>query len=139
MCTPSSTPQSESAAYQCYPLLSRFEYIDRQTCPVTSWAGHFSPSKLPLHVWGSGPPSKTEESTAIKYCKNVDQEVLQHSRCVCILNLDPEKSNFCLHSKLLIFFLYGPTRVYIPNGISIGSAVFARLTVRQDRPTDRPR
>jgi len=33
----------------------------------------------------------------------------------------------------------GPTRVHISNGISIGSAVFARLTIVTDRPTDRPR
>jgi len=31
-----------------------------------------------------------------------------------------------------------PTRVDNPNGISIGSAVFAGLTVVTDRPTDRP-
>ena len=31
------------------------------------------------------------------------------------------------------------TRVHIPNGISIGSAVFAGLTVVTDRQTDRPR
>jgi len=31
----------------------------------------------------------------------------------------------------------GPTRVHIPNGISIGSAVFARLTIVTDRQTDR--
>jgi len=33
----------------------------------------------------------------------------------------------------------GPTRVHIPNGISIGSAVLAGLTVVTDRQTDRPR
>jgi len=33
----------------------------------------------------------------------------------------------------------GSTRVRIPNGISIGSAVFAGLTVVTDRQTDRPR
>jgi len=30
----------------------------------------------------------------------------------------------------------GPTRVHNPNGISIGSAVFAGLTIVTDRPTD---
>jgi len=33
----------------------------------------------------------------------------------------------------------GPTRVLDPNGISIGSAVFAGLTSVTDRQTDRPR
>ena len=33
----------------------------------------------------------------------------------------------------------GPTRVLNLNGISIGSAVFARLTSVTDRHTDRPR
>ena len=33
----------------------------------------------------------------------------------------------------------GPTEVHIPNGNSVGSAVFAGLTVVTDRPTDRPR
>jgi len=33
----------------------------------------------------------------------------------------------------------GLTRVHIPNVTSIGSAVFARLKVVTDRPTDRPR
>jgi len=54
MCSPSSTPQLTSAPYRCCPLLSRFEHIDRRSCPDMSWAGH-SPSKFPLHVWGCGP------------------------------------------------------------------------------------
>jgi len=33
----------------------------------------------------------------------------------------------------------GPTQVHIPNDISIGSAVFARLTIVADRQTNRPR
>jgi len=33
----------------------------------------------------------------------------------------------------------GPTKVQIPNGITIGSAVFAGFTTVTDRPTDRPR
>jgi len=32
----------------------------------------------------------------------------------------------------------GPTQVFNPNSISIGSAVFAGLTTVTDRPTDRP-
>ena len=32
----------------------------------------------------------------------------------------------------------GPTQVHNPNGISIGSAVFAGLTTVTDRPMDRP-
>jgi len=48
--------QLASIPYRCCPLLSRFEYIDCRTCPGMSWAGFFSPSKLPLHVWGSGAP-----------------------------------------------------------------------------------
>jgi len=35
------------------------------------------------------------------------------------------------------WFLW-PTRVHIPNGIMIGSAVFAGLTIVTDRQTDRP-
>jgi len=55
-CSPiSSTLQSASAQYRCCPLVSRFEYIDRQTGPGVSWAGLCSPSKLPLHVCISGP------------------------------------------------------------------------------------
>jgi len=30
----------------------------------------------------------------------------------------------------------GPTRVYIANGISVGSAVFVGLSIVTDRPTD---
>jgi len=48
---PSQHPQRTRSA----PLLSRFEYIDRQTCPGMSWAGPFSPPELLLHVWGTGP------------------------------------------------------------------------------------
>jgi len=36
-------------------------------------------------------------------------------------------------------WLLGPTRVHIPNGISIGSAVFAGITTVTDRPSDTPR
>jgi len=32
----------------------------------------------------------------------------------------------------------GPTRVHNPNGISIGSSIFAGLTSVTDRPTDGP-
>ena len=45
--------------YRCCLLPSRFEYIDRRTCPSMSSAGPFSPSRLLLHLWGSGPPCKT--------------------------------------------------------------------------------
>ena len=48
------TPQSASTPYRCCPLLSRFEYIYCWICP-----GPCSPSKLPLHTWGSGRPSNT--------------------------------------------------------------------------------
>jgi len=50
-----STPQSIPAPYLCCPLLSCFEYMHCWTCPCLSWASPFSPSKLPLHAWGSGP------------------------------------------------------------------------------------
>jgi len=39
-------------AHRFCPLLSRFAYIDRRTCPGMS---PFSPPKLSLRVWGSGP------------------------------------------------------------------------------------
>jgi len=42
------TPQSASAPYQCCPLLSRLEYIDRRTCPDMSWAGPFCPQNCPF-------------------------------------------------------------------------------------------
>ena len=32
----------------------------------------------------------------------------------------------------------GPTRVYNPNGMSIGSAIFAGLAIVTGKPTDRP-
>jgi len=35
-------------------------------------------------------------------------------------------------------WLLGPTRIHIPNGISISCAVFAGLTIVTDRQTDRP-
>ena len=38
-----------------------------------------------------------------------------------------------IHASLEV----GPTRVHNPNGISIGSAVFAGFTIVADRPTDR--
>ena len=41
----------------------------------------------------------------------------------------------CSPSELFL----GPSRVHIPNDISIGSAVFAGLTVLTDWQTDRPR
>ena len=37
----------------------------------------------------------------------------------------------------LFLWFHGPTRVLKPNGISIGSAVFAGLTSVTDRQTDR--
>jgi len=72
------------------PLVSRFEHINRQTCPGSA--------TFPLKIAPS--------------CFGIPQ------------------SN--------TWFL-GPTRVHTPNGIYIGSAVLARLTIVTDRPTDRPR
>jgi len=48
------------------------------------------------------------------------------------------------HCENLIWYstaswFLGPTRVKMPNGITIGSAALAGLTVMSDRPTDRPR
>jgi len=57
--TLSSTLQSAYAPYRCYPLPSRFEYIDRRTCSGMSWAGHFLLQKLPLCARGSTPQSNT--------------------------------------------------------------------------------
>ena len=59
MCTSSSTPQSASASYRFCPPVSHLEYVDRRTCPGMSWSSRFWSSKLPLHVWGSRPPSNT--------------------------------------------------------------------------------
>jgi len=72
MCTPSIAPQLASAPYRCWPLLSCFECIDRQTGPEMSRAGPLSPSKLSLHVRGSGPhliygslgPTESKSQTA---------------------------------------------------------------------------
>jgi len=58
------------------------------------------------------------------------------------------KNSDVIPSKVPIYGVYGPhihviqsncwpTQVHIPNGISIGSAVFAVLTVVTDRQTDR--
>jgi len=38
-------PYSASAPYRFCPLLSRFEYVDRRTCPGMSCDGPFSPSQ----------------------------------------------------------------------------------------------
>jgi len=38
----------QSAPYRFCPLLSRFEYIDCQTCTGMSWAGHLSPENCPF-------------------------------------------------------------------------------------------
>jgi len=46
------TPQSASTPYQCCPLLSCFEHINRWTCPGMSSAGPFYPSKLHLRARG---------------------------------------------------------------------------------------
>ena len=40
-----------------------------------------------------------------------------------------------VHPNLIRCFL-APVRIHVPNGISIGSAVFAGLTTVTDRPTD---
>jgi len=42
-----------------------------------------------------------------------------------------------MHRVAVSCFL-GPARVHTPNDISIGSAVFAGLTIVTDRQTDRP-
>jgi len=47
----------------------------------------------------------------------------------------------CQSAPLSNIFFLGLTRTHNPNGISIGSAVFAGLTIvtdRTDRQTDRP-
>jgi len=55
--TPSSTPQLASTPREFWYVLSRIHYINHRTYSGMSWAGPFSPPKLPLNLWGSGPPS----------------------------------------------------------------------------------
>jgi len=73
MCTQSSTPQSACSPYRCCPLLSRFEHVNRRTCPGMSWAGPFRPQNCPFTsgFWtphlthGSlGPPEKTSRTAS---------------------------------------------------------------------------
>jgi len=51
------------ASYRCCPLLSHFEYIDPG--PEHDLGCPFSLSKLPLHVYGSAPPSNTWSDKAM--------------------------------------------------------------------------
>jgi len=70
-CAPRSTPNWHP--HRCFSLLSRVASIDSLICPDMFWADPFSPSKLPLHVWGSGlylihgslgPPESTFPTTS---------------------------------------------------------------------------
>jgi len=57
--------------------------------------------------------------------------------CGKILTSSPFKSDPC-YGEIWTPCFFGPTRVHIPNGISIGSVVFAWPMVITDRQTDRP-
>ena len=58
MCTLFSTPQSTSVPYRCWPLSA-----SRMPGHALGWSfSLFSPSKVPLHVSGSGYPSNTRVS-----------------------------------------------------------------------------
>jgi len=69
----------------------------------------------------------------------------RHSLSPILYNKPPNEPPFRLQKLRLPMGRYGPpsntwflgpTGVHFPNGISIGSAVFAGLTIVTDRPTD---
>jgi len=84
-------PQYKKASWSVQP----FSHSSWQRVQICNNGLPLFPPKLPLHIGGSWPLSKTQ-------------------------------------------FL-GSNRVHNPNGISIGSAIFAGLTSVTDQPTDRPR
>jgi len=59
-----STLQSVSAPYRFCPLLSRFEFINCAVMSGNVLGWPISPSKLPVHVWGS-----RLQSTALRVMK----------------------------------------------------------------------
>ena len=80
------TPQLvHSNRQQRSEALIHFEYIDRQICPVMTWAGPFWPRKLPFHALGSELPhlihgSFVQPESTSQTASWPVQPLLQHSR-----------------------------------------------------------
>jgi len=142
---PSCTPQSTSTPYRCCPLLSHFEYIDRRTCLGIFWAGHFPPKNCPFtrrdldpyQTYGYLGPPESKSRTASRSV----QPFLHSSRQrVPILYngppLFPSKFPISMGIWGSNTRFFGRIRIHFRNRISIGSAVFARLTIVTDRETD---
>jgi len=140
MCTASSTSKSSSAPYQCCLLLNSFEYIRRRTCPGMSSAGPILPSKLALHMWESGPPfnngflchlsphPKWHLDRFSRFCTGHGKQQSLHitmGRTFSPHNCPSHGGTGPLSNTWYL----GLTQVHIPNGISIGSAVFAGLMI----------
>jgi len=84
----------------------------------------------PSNTWFLGPPESTSESV----CRSVQPFCTNHGRESMYFTMDchsppPQNCTF--------LWVPWPTRVNITNGIAIGSASFAGLTVVPDRQTDR--
>ena len=114
---------------------------------VQSWAGHFSPSKLLIHAWGSrpnlthasfSPPEFTSETASRSLQPFFAQPTTESSYTLQWAAPFPSKlpSPWTIWTPSKIWFIE-PTRVHSPNGVLIGSAVFGRLTIVTDRQTIR--
>jgi len=124
-----STPQSASEPWRFCPLLSRFKYIDRRTCWSMSWAG-----RCPLKIT----PSCVKIQFSRFFCTADGRKSLYFTIGHPFL-----PQNCPLHGdwgyRPHLYVVPWPHPSPHPNGISIGSTVFAGLLIVTDRPTDRPR
>ena len=146
---PPSTPQSASAPYRCCPLLSRFEYIDRRTCP--------GPGRVPVQdmSWtGTCPGTGTcpvpghvldQDMSRSRTCPVpghvLDRDVSWDRDMSWTGPFSPSEWLLRLWGSgfLSRAWFLGPIRVHNPNSISIGYwrlNCFCRIHNR-DRQTDR--
>jgi len=82
-------------------------------------------------------PSSTD---AARYRVALSTSIIVHVRaCPGLAPFRSQNYPFSTYWNLdpIYYMVPWPTRVHIPNGISIGSAVLAGLTVATDRPTGR--
>jgi len=111
-------------------------------------SNHFSPSKLPLHMGESVPPSyvcflrptRVHNPNSISIDSAIFARLTADSPYTLQWATSPSPLKiFPLHgrsgSPSNTWFL-GPTRVYNPNGVSVSSAIFAALTIVTERTTD---
>jgi len=131
LCTPLSA-QSASAPYRCCPAESRSVY------PVCFGLAPVRPESTlgPLESISQTASGSVQPFFALLTAESPIYFTMGHLCPIKIALSDGDPDPWGSGPHLIYGSFLWPILIHVPNGISIGSAVFAGLTIMTDRPTD---